>query len=167
MVSRDEGGAGVIRVRATRRDSRCRMSRTDRHQEWTHCSQPVAFSVACMPDAVHRRSAGGLTSPRVWRAPSLAGGTRREESSPWTFSSRSSHAPEAMASFAFIFPMMEVARSRGPRRIKTHPFCGGYGMRGAIELPDGGLLLPLPIRPSTARCSRLLERLRRTGRRQR
>jgi hypothetical protein len=28
-------------------------------------------------------------------------------------------------------------------RIDTRPFSGGYGMRGAIELPDGDILLPL------------------------
>lgn len=27
--------------------------------------------------------------------------------------------------------------------VDTHPFAGGYGMRGGIVLPDGGLLLPL------------------------
>lgn len=29
------------------------------------------------------------------------------------------------------------------RRIETRPFAGGYTMRGAVELPDGGLVLPL------------------------
>ena len=33
------------------------------------------------------------------------------------------------------------------RRVETHSFSGGYGMRGAIELPDGGLLLPLTDPP--------------------
>jgi len=28
-------------------------------------------------------------------------------------------------------------------RVDTHPFAGGYGMRGAVVLPDGELLLPL------------------------
>lgn len=28
-------------------------------------------------------------------------------------------------------------------RINTHPFSGGYGMRGAAELPDGKIILPL------------------------
>ena len=33
------------------------------------------------------------------------------------------------------------------RRVETLPFCGGYGMRGAIELSDGVLLLPLSDAP--------------------
>jgi hypothetical protein len=31
----------------------------------------------------------------------------------------------------------------GTSRIDTAPFSGGYGMRGALELPDGDILLPL------------------------
>jgi hypothetical protein len=32
-------------------------------------------------------------------------------------------------------------------RVATHPFAGGYGMRGAVVLPDGDLLLPLSDPP--------------------
>ena len=34
------------------------------------------------------------------------------------------------------------------RRIDTVPFSGGYGMRGAVELPDGTILLPLSDVPN-------------------
>jgi BNR repeat-like domain len=36
-------------------------------------------------------------------------------------------------------------------KIDTAPFSGGYGMRGAIELPDGTLLLPLSDVPNYER----------------
>lgn len=36
-------------------------------------------------------------------------------------------------------------------RIATEPYSGGYGMRGAIELPDGDLLLPLSDIPNYRR----------------
>ena len=35
--------------------------------------------------------------------------------------------------------------------IATAPFSGGYGMRGAVELPDGTLVLPLSDVPAYAR----------------
>ena len=34
------------------------------------------------------------------------------------------------------------------RRIETAPFSGGYGMRGALELPDGDIVLPLSDVPA-------------------
>jgi hypothetical protein len=37
---------------------------------------------------------------------------------------------------------------RASQRIDTSPFSGGYGMRGALELPDGELLLPLSDVPN-------------------
>ena len=35
-----------------------------------------------------------------------------------------------------------------PSHIDTHPYRGGYGMRGAVELANGDVLLPLSDAPA-------------------
>ena len=105
------------------------------------------FQWHAWPGAHHRGSAEGLTSPKTL-ARSIA---RRGDAAGRKFPM---HLLESVITCARGDGELRVHLSDDggrtfprSRRVKTHPFCGGYGMRGAIELPDGGLLLPLSDPP--------------------
>ena len=96
-----------------------------------------------LPTARRRAAAGDLVFPRDLVTALVA--SPEHEADPALRRRAEALMPWARGNDGTYVHLSDDAGATWPLtvRIDTAPFSGGYGMRGAIELPDGGLLLPL------------------------